>query len=92
MLQSLKLKNRLLVRGTRSISLNNRVLIETHELDSLIKEQPEKLALFNATYSIGSIIPKEEHLKGRIPTSLYFDFNDFSHKEIKFSYTVPTDA
>ena len=37
MLHSLKLKNRLLVRGTRSISLNNRILIETHELDTLIK-------------------------------------------------------
>lgn len=88
---SLKLKNRLLVRGIRTISLNNRLLIETDELETLIKEEPEKLTIFNATYSIGGVIPKEEHVKARIATSIYYDFNDFSHKDTKFSYTVPTE-
>ena len=91
MMLTLKLKNRLLVRGIRTISLNNRLLIETDELQTLIKEQPDKLTIFNATYSIGGVIPREEHVKSRIATSIYFDFNDFSHKDTKFSYTVPTE-
>lgn len=91
MMLSLKQKNRLLVQGVRTISLNNRLLIETEELQTLIKEEPEKLTIFNATYSIGGIIPREEHTKSRIPTSIFYDFNDFSHKDTKFSYMVPTE-
>lgn len=69
----------------RSMSSNNangeKVLIETHELDQLLKEQPENLSLFNATYPIGNIVPREDHIKARIPTSVFYDHAEFSNKE-----------
>ena len=46
----------------------------------------------NATYTIGKIVPKAEHIAGRIPTSIYYDFDEFSDTKSAFSYTVPTEA
>jgi thiosulfate/3-mercaptopyruvate sulfurtransferase len=57
-----------------------------------MKEQPETFSVFNATYTIGNIVPREEHLKGRIPSSIFYDFNEFSNKSSQFSYTLPSEA
>ena len=94
MMNKIILRNRLPSHylGFRSMSVNNKILIETDELEQLIKEQPERLSLFNATYTIGNIKPREEHIAGRIPTSIFYDFNEFSHKDSQFSYTAPTEA
>lgn len=72
-------------------SINNKILIETPELESLIKEQPEKVSIFNASYTIQNVNPREEHIKGRIPSSIFYDFNEFSSQDSSFSYTVPSE-
>jgi thiosulfate/3-mercaptopyruvate sulfurtransferase len=73
-------------------STPSKVLIETHELETLIKEQPESLAIFNATYTMQNINPREEHIKSRIPTSIFYDFNEFSDKKTSISYMVPPES
>ena len=36
-------------------------------------------------------MPREEHINGRIPTSIYYDFNEFSDSKSGMSYTVPSE-
>lgn len=67
-------------------------MIETDELEKLINEKHENLSIFNASYTTATYVPRIEHLKQRIPTSLYFDFDDFSHQGTTLSYMVPTEA
>lgn len=59
-------------------SIANRVLIETHELQELMDTQRDKLSIVNATLVRGMIDPKAEHIKERIPTSVFFDFEELS--------------
>ena len=42
---------------------NDRVVIETQELETLIKEQPERLTVFNASYALPSVNPRMEHIR-----------------------------
>ena len=67
-----------------------KVLIETHELEQLMKEQPENVSIFNASYPTATIKPRENHLLKRIPRSVFFDFDEFSNRGSKLSYTVPS--
>jgi 3-mercaptopyruvate sulfurtransferase SseA len=68
-------------------------LIETSELETLIKEHPEKIAVLNATLAIGNLVPRDEHIKARIPGSIFYDFNDFSNSaNTEAPYTVPSEA
>ena len=90
MIKTLSRNKSTLSKATFSSS-SNKILIETNELETLIKEQPEKLSILNATYSIANVCPKEEHIKSRVPTSLFYDFTDFSCHESQFSYTLPSE-
>ena len=56
----------------------------------MIKEQPDKVSIFNASYPTATARPRENHISKRIPSSVFFDFDEFSQKGAKFSYTVPT--
>lgn len=51
----------------------------------------EDLVILNASYATATHKPREEHIKSRIAGSIWFDFNEFSNRDIKFSYTVPTE-
>ena len=75
----------------RVATFSSKILIETHELEKLIKEQPDSVSIFNASYPTATTKPRDEHLKKRITESIFFDFDEFSHKGSKFSYTVPTE-
>jgi 3-mercaptopyruvate sulfurtransferase SseA len=68
------------------------VVIETQELETLIKEQPERLTIFNASYALPSINPRMEHIRQRIPSSILFDFEAFSCQKANFAYAVPSEA
>ena len=70
----------------------NKILIETHELETLMKEEPERLSLFNASYPTATAKPRENHISKRISQSVFFDFDEFSDKGSKLSYMVPSEA
>jgi thiosulfate/3-mercaptopyruvate sulfurtransferase len=65
-------------------------LIETHELEQLLKEEPERVTVFNASYPTATAKPRENHVSKRIPGSVFFDFDEFSQKGTQLSYMVPT--
>ena len=53
--------------NTRGFSkFANKILIETHELETLMKEEPERLSLFNASYPTATAKPRENHVSKRI--------------------------
>lgn len=72
------------LRRVSSSAAGNKVLIETNELETLIKEQPEQVSILNATYAMGNMVPRDEHIKGRIPGSIFYDFNRFSDSESSY--------
>jgi len=42
---------------------NDRVTVETNELEQLIKEQKENLTIFNASLALPSFNPRNEHIR-----------------------------
>jgi thiosulfate/3-mercaptopyruvate sulfurtransferase len=68
----------------------NKLLIETHELELLLKDEQYRVTVFNASYPTATAKPRENHVSKMIPGSMFFDFDEFSHKEAQFSYTVPS--
>ena len=82
---------RSLHRTFATANFANKVLIETHELEQLMKEQPENVSIFNASYPTATIRPRENHISKRIPQSVFFDFDEFSQKGSRFSYTLPSE-
>ena len=77
----------------RSISikeLQNRVTIETHELEELINsEEADRLTIFNATINRRDYVPRDDHIKERIPTSIWFSLKGFSHPGKSLQYMMP---
>lgn len=60
--------------GHRHFStLKGRVLIETGELDELMAKSPDKLSILNAALERGGFEQKPDHIKERIPGSIFFD-------------------
>lgn len=78
LLKSVNLQLKSIIKHQPCRAVSSKVLIETAELDTLIKEQPDKVSVLNATYTIGNIVPRDEHIKGRIPASIFYDFTAFS--------------
>ena len=66
--------------------------METADLEKLIKENNEKLTVFNASYALPSFNPRIEHIRQRIPTSIMFDFEAFSCQKANFANAVPSEA
>jgi len=82
---------RLSLRRSCFSSSIDKITIESHELENLIKEEPERLSIFNATYTLQNIVPRTEHIKSRIPSSIFYDFDAFSNRDSAYSYTVPSE-
>lgn len=80
-----------MISSTKSFASSSNVLIETQDLETLIKEQPDNLSIFNATYALPNLDPRAEHIKSRITTSIFYDFNEFSNKDSQYSYMVPSE-
>ena len=71
---------------------NDKITVEATDLDRLMKENNEKLTIFNASYALPSINPRIEHIRQRIPNSIMFDFEAFSCQKANFAYAVPSEA
>jgi thiosulfate/3-mercaptopyruvate sulfurtransferase len=50
------------------------------------------LTVFNATYPLPSVNPRLEHIRQRIPTSIFFDFDAFSCQEANYAYAIPSES
>jgi hypothetical protein len=42
---------------------NDRVTVETNELEQLIKDKQENITIFNASYALPSFNPRIEHIR-----------------------------
>jgi thiosulfate/3-mercaptopyruvate sulfurtransferase len=73
-----------------SSSFQNKILINTDELASLISQEHERLSIFHASYKTATFDPKQGHIEKRIPSSVFYDFNEFSAKHTNLSYMIPT--
>ena len=49
------------------------VTIETNQLEALMREEKERLVIFNATINRREYDPRLDHIKERISSSLWFD-------------------
>ncbi len=78
-----------LKRGISSVV--NRVTIETDELAALMKTEADRLAIFNATLTRRDYVPRDDHVKERIPGSLWFDLKGFSHPGKSLQYMMPPE-
>ena len=79
-------------RAYSTVCSYKKILLETDELDELIQKKPTDLTILNASYMTATIPNQHEyHKKGRIPGSLFFDFNRFSNYDSPYSYTIPTE-
>ena len=69
--------------------LQKKVLIETSELAQLMKEEPQRLSIINASIRKPDYEPKSDHSKSRIPGSVYFDIESMSDPQSPFEYMIP---
>ena len=75
---------------TISSSFQNKILINTDELAQLISQEHEKLSIFHASYKTATFDPRTGHIEKRIPSSIFYDFNEFSAKHTNLSYMIPS--
>lgn len=59
-------------------SLSNRVIIETNELEDLIREDPDKVSILNASLNKPDYDARSDHIKERIAGSVFFDIEAIS--------------
>ena len=48
------------------------------------------MSIFHASYKTATFDPKPGHIEKRIPTSVFYDFNEFSAKNTNLSYMIPS--
>jgi len=73
----LRKASRLITSSSRryfAVSIKNDVIIETNELEQLIKEEPDNLSILNASLLRADYDPRADHIKERIKGSIFFDF------------------
>eukprot|EP00347_Sterkiella_histriomuscorum_P014041 403362385 len=56
-----------------------------------MRNEAQRLVILNATLTRRDYSPRDDHIKERIPGSIWFDFKAFSHPHLKLSYMMPPD-
>ncbi len=72
-------------------SLEKKVTIETEELQELLDENRDDLAVLNSTIPRRNYDPYQDHMLERIPQSIYMDFKGFTDPNTHLSYMMPDE-
>jgi 3-mercaptopyruvate sulfurtransferase SseA len=75
-------------KGLRA-SIENKLTIETGELEELMRGCGPEVAVLNATIPRRDYVPREDHAKERIKDSIFLDFKGFCDSSSGLSYTMP---
>jgi 3-mercaptopyruvate sulfurtransferase SseA len=68
------------------------VTIETDELQELLNENRDDLAVLNSTILRRNYDPYQDHMIERIPHSIYLDFKGFADPKTHLSYMMPDES
>ncbi len=66
--------------------------IETDELQELLNENRDDLAVLNSTILRRNYDPYQDHMIERIPHSIYLDFKGFADPKTHLSYMMPDES
>lgn len=72
-------------------SFKRRVLIQTDELENLMRTDPERLTIINSTVELAPEKAIQDHKKGRIPGSISFRVPEISDPNNEVSLMLPSE-
>ncbi|CDW71773.1 UNKNOWN [Stylonychia lemnae] len=75
-----------------SSDIRKKLLIETDELDELIKKKPSDLKIINGSFFLPKMKrnARQEHIDKRIPGARFFDIDEITNKSFNMPRMIPT--